>query len=366
MQQLAVVKKAETLVLALGPKLGSRRRKKIFILSGCKTQKNMSHLTLSQRYEISILNKQMLSKSIIAERIGKDKSTIYRELKRNSDGRGGQYKAELAQRKCESRHIEKNKKEAFTSSIKAFVIDYLEQDYSPEQIVGYAKRLSKPCVSVERIYQFVWKDKKKGGLLYKHLRTKGKKYKKRGNLNGGRGQIIGRVDIAQRPKIVDKKERFGDLEIDLVIGANHKGALLTINDRATGMLKMRYLENKESEVIEKNTVELLEEWMPFIHTITSDNGKEFANHKEISEELNIDFFFAKPYHSWERGANENLNGLVRQYFPKKTNFDLIQNEQVKKIEAILNNRPRKRYGYLSPNEVFVNAINNNGLVAFIT
>ena len=324
------------------------------------------YLTLSQRYEISILNKQKLSKSIIAERIGKDKSTIYRELKRNSDGRGGQYKTELAQRKCEFRHIEKNKKEAFTSSIKAFVIDYLEQDYSPEQIVGYAKRLSKPCVSVERIYQFVWKDKKKGGLLYKHLRTKGKKYKKRDNLNSGRGQIIGSVDITQRPKIVDKKERFGNLEIDLVIGANHKGALLTINDRATGMLKMRYLENKESEVIEKNTVELLEEWMPFIHTITSDNGKEFANHKEISEELNIDFFFAKPYHSSERRANENLNGLVRQYFPKKTNFDLIQNEQVKKIEEILNDRHRKRYGYLSPNEVFVNTINNNGLVAFIT
>jgi len=326
----------------------------------------MSHLTLSQRYEISILNEQKLSKSIIAERIGKDRSTIYRELKRNSDGRGAQYKAELAQRKCESRHIEKNKKEAFTSTIKAFVIDYLEKDYSPEQIVGYAKRLSKPCVSVERIYQFVWKDKKRGGILYKHLRTKGKKYKKRGNSNSGRGQIIGRVDITQRPKIVDKKERFGDLEIDLIIGANHKGALLTINDRATGMLKMRYLESKESEVIEKNTVELLEEWIPFIHTITSDNGKEFANHKEISEELNIDFFFAKPYHSWERGANENLNGLVRQYFPKKTNFGLIQNEQVKKVEEILNSRPRKRYGYLKPNEVFVKAINNNGLVAFIT
>ncbi len=326
----------------------------------------MSHLTLSQRYEISILNEQKLSKSTIAERIGKDKSTIYRELKRNSDGRSGLYKAELAQSKCELRHIEKKKNETFTSSIKAFVIHYLEQDYSPEQIVGYANRIGKPCVSVERIYQFVWKDKQNAGLLYKHLRTKGKKYKKRGNLNNGRGQIVGRVDITQRPKIVDKKERFGDLEIDLVIGANHKGALLTINDRATGVLKMKYIESKESKVIEKNTVELLEEWMPFIHTITSDNGKEFANHKEIAEELNLEFFFAKPYHSWERGANENLNGLVRQYFPKKTNFDLIQEEQVKKAEEILNNRPRKRYNYLTPNEVLVNAINNNGLVAFMT
>ncbi len=243
---------------------------------------------------------------------------------------------------------------------------YLEQDYSPEQIVGYANRLGKPCVSVEWIYQFVWKDKKNGGLLYKHLRTKGKKYKNRSNLNNTRGQIVGRIDITQRPNIVEKKERFGDLEIDLVIGANHKGALLTINDRATGMLKMKYIESKESKVVEQNAIELLEEWTPFIHTITSDNGKEFANHKEIAKELNIDFFFAKPYHSWQRGANENLNGLVRQYFPKKTNFDLIQENQVKKVEKILNNRPRKRYNYLTPNEVFVNAINNNGVVAFMT
>ena len=169
-----------------------------------------------------------------------------------------------------------------------------------------------------------------------------------------------------RRAIVDKKERFGDLEIDLVIGGDHKGALLTINDRATGMLKMKHIENKEAKTIEINAIGLLEEWMPFIHTITSDNGKEFTNHREVADELGIDFFFAKPYHSWERGANENLNGLVRQYFPKKSNFDLIKKAQVEQVERILNNRPRKRYGYLTPNEVFVNAINNNGIVAFMT
>jgi IS30 family transposase len=326
----------------------------------------MSHLTLPQRYEISILKKQEFSLSAIADRVGKNKSTISRELKRNSDGRSGQYKADLAQKKCELRHSGKNKDITFTRDMEVFVVLYLKQDYSPEQIVGYANRIGRDCVSTERIYQFVWKDKKNGGTLYKHLRTKGKKYKKRGNLNNGRGQIIGRVDITQRPKVVDEKERFGDLEIDLIIGANHKGALLTINDRATGMLKMRYIESKQAKVIEDNTIELLEEWMPLIHTITSDNGKEFANHIKIAEELNIDYFFAKPYHSWERGANENLNGLVRQYFPKKTNFDLIQKKQVKRAEEILNNRPRKRYNYLTPNEVFANAINNNGIVAFIT
>jgi IS30 family transposase len=326
----------------------------------------MSHLTLSQRYEISILNEQKIPKPTIANRIGVNPSTVYRELKRNSDGRSGQYKADLAQKKCELRHNQKNKEKAFTSEIQEFVELYLKQDYSPEQIVGYAKRIGVSCVSCERIYQFIWQDKKSGGLLYRHLRSKGKKYKKRGNLTAGRGQIEGRIAIDQRPKIVERKERFGDLEIDLVIGANHKGALLTINDRATGMLKMRYVESKEAKVIERNTIEILDEWMPFIHTITSDNGKEFTNHREIAQGLNIEYFFAKPYHSWERGANENLNGLVRQYFPKKTNFDLIQQSQVKKAEEILNNRPRKRYNYQTPNEVFVNAINNNGIVAFMT
>ena len=304
--------------------------------------------------------------SAIAQKVGTSKSTVSREPNRNSDGRNGEYRAELAQKKCAMRHREKNKKKAFTGQVQGFVELYLKQDYSPEQIAGYAYRINEPCVSPERTYQFVWEDKKNGGTLYRHLRTRGKKYKKRGNEKAGRGQIPDRIDIAQRPKIVDEKERFGDFEIDLVIGGGHKGALLTINDRATGMLKMKHIESKEAKVIENNAIELLEERKPFIHTITSDNGKGFANHKEIAEELNIDFFFEKPYHSWERGANENLNGLVGQYFPKKSNFALIEKDQVERAEKTLNNRPRKRYDYRTPNEVFVNAINNNGIVAFMT
>ena len=187
-----------------------------------------------------------------------------------------------------------------TQEIGDFIIQWIKEDYSPEQIVGYAKICNVLCVSVERIYQFIWEDKKQGGVLYKHLRTRGKRYQKRGNINTNRGQIPGRVDIEKRPEIVEKKQRFGDLEIDLVIGKDHKGALLTINDRATGFLKMAYVNSKEAKQIELKTIELLEPWIPFIHTITSDNGKEFANHKAIAEELNIDFYFAKPYHSWQR------------------------------------------------------------------
>jgi len=322
----------------------------------------MTHLTLAERYEISILHKQGHSEAEIGMTLRRHKSTIGRELKRNADGRNGCYKPEMAQRKTESRHKNKNKHKAFTPRIRAFVADRLEKDYSPEQIKGRADRDNDLCVSPERIYQFVWQDKKEGGKLYLHLRTHGKKYRKRGNRKAGRGCIPNRTDIGQRPEVVDKKERLGGLEIDLIIGKNHKGALLTINDRATGMLKIAHVESKEAKDIEVKTKDLLEEWTPFIHTITSDNGKEFANHQRIAEELGIDFYFARPYHSWERGANENLNGLVRQYFPKKTNFDNIEKGAVERAENILNNRPRKRYQFMTPNEVFAEAINNEAML----
>ena len=326
----------------------------------------MSHLGITQRYEIYHLQKQGANDTTIAKSIGVHKSTISRELKRNSDSRNGIYKVILAQKKADERHLNKHKSIRFTKEIKDFVICWLKEDYSPEQIVGKAKKLKTTCVSVERIYQFIWTDKKQGGILYTHLRTLGKSYQKRANTKSRRDQIIDRVPIEQRPVIVDKKERIGDLEIDLVVGKDHKGALLTIYDRATGILKMAHLKSKSAKEVELKTIQLLEPDMPFIHTITSDNGKEFANHKAIAEALNIDFFFAKPYHSWQRGANENLNGLVRQYFPKKTNFENIEQHKIDSVVKKLNNRPRKRYNFLNPIEKFDLFINQNSNVAFIT
>lgn len=318
----------------------------------------MGHLTLGQRYEIGILKTNGHSQTQIANAIGKNKSTICRELKRNSDSRSGIYKAELAARKCNERHKVKPKKIRLTQEIKQHINDWIILDYSPEQIVGRSKEEGKECVSVESIYQYIWKDKKNNGQLCTHLRKKGKKYAKRGALKGTRGQIPGRIDIDLRPNIVEEKERLGDLEIDLVIGKDHKGALLTINDRATGMLKMAKIETKNAADIESTLIEVLASWKPFLKTITSDNGKEFANHIAIAKALNIDYFFAKPYQSWQRGANENLNGLIRQYFPKKSNFTLIEKDKVQEIENKLNNRPRKRYGYKTPNEVFSLKIKN--------
>ena len=326
----------------------------------------MVQLTLKQRYGIEFCLKENYSLSRISKYIDRNKSVVSREISRNSDARNGKYTAELAQSKATNRHIEKNKKKYFNTDIKAYVLKYLEEDFSPEQIVGRAALDKLPCVSTETIYQFIWKNKKNGGCLYQHLRNKGKRYRKRGQTKDNRGLIVGRVDIDQRPAVVEKKDRIGDLEIDLIIGKGHKQALLTMNDRATGILLMGKVSSKEAIEIETKTIELLEDWKPLIHTITSDNGKEFANHKRIAEQLNLNFYFAKPYHSWQRGANENLNGLVRQYFPKNHDFTSITNEQIEQVQNRLNNRPRKRLGYKSPNEFFAEKLDLQAAVAFIT
>jgi len=295
----------------------------------------MSHLTVSQRYKIETMHQLGHSQKDIAICIEKHKSVVSRELKRNCDQRNQTYKADLAERKYKQRLITKPKFIRFTQGIKQYVNEYIAQDYSPEQIVGVAKKQDIICVSHERIYQHLWQDKKQGGILYKRLRTKGKRYRKRGALKDRRGSIPGRIDISQRPSIVEEKTRLGDLEVDTVIGANHKGALVTINDRCTGMVKIRKVKSKEASVVKEAIIEALQEWKPLLKTITSDNGKEFTFHESISQCLNIDFYFAKPYHSWERGANENLNGLIRQYFPKKSSFENITQQEIQRVEEIL-------------------------------
>lgn len=327
----------------------------------------MSHLTQEQRYKIEVLNQQNYTQTAIGKILGRDKSVICRELVRNADLRSGTYKGDLAHRKTQKRHKEKRKKIHFTSEIEQHVNHWIQEDYSPEQIAGVSKKDGIICVSHERIYQHLWQDKKQGGTLYKHLRTKGRRYRKRGAAKDKRGQIVGRIGIENRPQIVDEKTRFGDLEIDLVIGKNHKEALVTMNDRATGLCRIKKVSSKDSSEVEKAVIDGLKEWKNHLFTITSDNGKEFANHQKIAVNLEIDYFFANPYHSWERGANENLNGLIRQYFPKKSGFKDITDELLKEIENKLNNRPRKKFGYKTPNEVYLQIINQNRLdVAFIT
>ena len=312
----------------------------------------MSQLTKAQRYTISVMRKRNFSMGEIAAVIGKHKSTISRELRRNCDRRSGRYDADLAQRKCERRQKEKPHRVRFTEEVRLRVEAMLREDYSPEQIVGRCKLEGLECVSVETIYQYVWGDKRRGGDLHTHLRRKGRKYRKRGAKKDSRGVIRDRVSIDERPKVVDDKSRFGDLEIDLIMGENHRRALLTANDRASGISWIALLEGKDSKALADKAAEMLMPFKGLLHTVTSDNGKEFAEHKAIAKSLAVDYYFAHPYHSWERGANENMNGLIRQYLPKGTSFDSLDDNEIKRIRDKLNHRPRKKLGYLTPIEYF--------------
>lgn len=326
----------------------------------------MSHISQEQRYEIQSYLQQKIKISKIAEYLGRPKKTIYQEIKRNSDLRNGEYKAELAQRKYEQRMKEKKKSIRFTQEVKKDVITLLKEDYSPEQISANLKKDGKKGVSHETIYQFVWFDKKKGGKLHKHLRNQGKRYRKRGALKDNRGIIPERKSIEQRPDIVETRSRIGDYEVDLVSGAKHKGAILTLNERATGLTHISLLKSKNAEEIKNAIISLVRDNNLIIYTLTSDNGKEFSQHEAISKALKIDYYYARPYHSWERGSNENYNRLLRQYYPKGSDFTSITKEQLIKVQDKLNRRPRKRYGFKSPLEVYEEAINAGGKINYYT
>jgi IS30 family transposase len=320
----------------------------------------MSQLTREQRYTIQVLLQEKYKNKAIAVAIGVHPTTIGREIKRNSDLRSGKYTCDLAQRKCEKRHKEKPKYIHFTPEIKQEIEVYIKQDYSPEQAVGTMAKEGKKSVSIETIYKHVWSEKKKGILLYKHLRNQGKRYRKRGAKKDKRGIIEHRRSIDERPEIVTTRERFGDWEVDLVVGKNHKGFLVTINERQTGFALVKKIEVKSKEVVSQAIISELLPYKDFVKTITSDNGKEFANHQIIAQRLETDYYFAHPYHSWERGSNENFNGLLRQYVPKNETIKNYTDEKIKEIQNKLNNRPRKKLNFEKPINVF------NQKIAFMT
>lgn len=308
----------------------------------------MKHITSEERHTIAYLLGQKKSPGFIATELGRARSTITREIERNCDQRNKVYRFDLANKKATERKRNKPTRCGITPEIETTIIAKLEEKYSPEQIRGEAKLEDKNYVSHECMYQYIWRDKKAGGQLYKHLRYKSKRYRKRGAAKDKRGMIKNKTPLSERPKEVEKRERVGDLEIDLVIGKGHQGALLTINDRSSGLLIMERLTGKTATEVATATIARLAPYKDQLHTITSDNGKEFAGHEEIATRLKIDFYFAKPYHSWERGSNENLNGLIRQYIPKSCNILDLTDSYIQEVETALNNRPRKRYGYHTP------------------
>lgn len=315
---------------------------------------NYKHLTFEQRVEIRAYLKLGLARYQIAQQLGVHKSTVSRELRRNSGLKG--YRPHQAQQLALWRRTSAAKKICFTEAVKKQVIHYLGQDWSPEQIAGYLALHENRQISHEAIYQFVWADKEAGGDLWTHLRHSQKKHKKRYGTNDRRGQIKDRVSIEARPAIVNNNERIGDWELDTIIGAKHQGVLVSAVERKSKFSCLEYVPSKDAKLVAQVVIDRLLPFRGRVLTITVDNGKEFAFHQTITEQLGATVYFAHPYRSWERGVNENTNGLIRQYFPKKHDFRTITKNDLLLVENRLNNRPRKTLNFKKPQELFLTSL----------
>ena len=310
--------------------------------------KSYRQLAYEQRYQISFMLKMGFSQSDIAKEVGVHRSTISRELRRNRGKRG--YRPKQAHRYALSR-LNKSKQR-----IQPETWDLIEQlirkDWSPEQISGWLKSRTEIKISHEWIYQYIYKDKHNNGGLHKHLRCQKKRRKRYGSYDR-RGKLPNRVSIDQRPAEVDTRQRLGDWEVDTIIGQGHKQAIVTLVDRKSRLVLLRKVEKRTAGAVKDAIIHLLEPWIWKVHTITADNGKEFALHEEIAKKLEADFYFAHPNAAWQRGSSENVNGLVRQYFPKMRSFENIDENEVEYVMYLLNCRPRKCLDFKTPIEVFL-------------
>lgn len=308
------------------------------------------HLSLAERYYIEIERKMEVSINQIAKALGRSQSTISREILRNMGKRG--YRHKQADRLAGDRHINKLKAVKVTNEIRYLIATCLQNDWSPEQIAGRLRDEELISLHHETIYQYVLVDKANGGLLYKHLRHQNKTYRKRYGSAHNRTGIPNRKDIDERPAEANNRERIGDWEADTIVGKNHKGAIVTLDDRKSKLRLAAPLQGKKAKYVKDAMITMFSPIKKFVKTVTFDNGKEFTLHEDIAKEIGCDTYFAKPYHSWERGQNENANGLLRQYFPKTMELVDVTMKQV--IEAIdkLNSRPRKCLNFKTPYEVF--------------
>jgi IS30 family transposase len=315
----------------------------------------MKQITKEQRYQIEAYIKSGKSRDFLSKELSLHKSSIYREIKRNAQKRGG-YNAQYAQQLSDERKERLSYPRKFNNVIESTVRSLIEEEqWSPKQIVGNCKKKAIPMVSHERIYQYVREDKANGGNLYKNMRHR---LKHRKRPVGGKKIIIkNKVSIDQRPDIVSNKERFGDWEIDTIIGKDGKGAIVTIVERTTAFFMMKKLESgKDSKCLARSVVEMLLPYKNNVHSITSDNGTEFAEHEYIANKLDLDFYFAHPYSSWERGLSEYTNKLIRQYIPKKTVFNTFSNKYIADIQHKINRRPRENLDFENPKSIFFNLV----------
>jgi IS30 family transposase len=302
------------------------------------------HLSQAERYQIHALMKAGHDQSQIAKLLDRHKSTISRELSRNTGSRGYRPKqaceisADRAQHSRNAPTVEPWVREAACA--------LLCIQWSPEQIA------SQLPISHETVYQHVYADKAQGGTLWKHLRCQKQKRKRYASGRDRRGQIPNRRPLSERPLHIEARRQVGHWECDTVIGASHKGAVVTMVERKSGYAVMTKVEKKTSELVSSAIVDKLQPLAARVKTLTFDNGKEFAGHAQIDQQLQSTAYFARPFASWERGSNENLNGLLRQYVPKKRAMSTVTDEEIRMIQNRLNNRPRKRLGFKTPAEVF--------------
>lgn len=303
-----------------------------------------THLTREERYQIYALRQAGHKQSEIAHVLERSASTISREMARNRGQRG--YRPKQAH----SMAVDRRAMNARTidEATWQFAQEKLLLQWSPEQISAHAS------ISPETVYQRVYADKREGGLLWKNLRSQ-KLRKKRYGKADRRGMIPNRQSIEERPAIVETRRRIGDWEADTIIGKNHRQAIVSVVERKSGFTLIEKVERKTAQAVSDAMIRLLKTHRRQVHTITSDNGREFAGHEAIAQHLQADFYFAHPYASWERGTNENTNGLIRQYFPKNRDFTTITQQEIDTAMDRLNNRPRKRLGYQTPSQVFSKA-----------
>lgn len=324
--------------------------------------KKYNQLSLEQRYQIQALLKVGNTYTAIAEIIGVHKSTISRELKRNVPKRGigaNEYNAPKAMQKAQIRHQNKPKHCVFTDAMKKQIVSWMKEErWTPELIWAKSKDLGIDMVSHETIYRWIWEMKKSNcredkeyKYIYRYLKH-GKRRQKRGRLRDSRGVIHGRVSIEKRPAIVNKRKRVGDYEVDLMMGKGHQSALLVITDRKTIQTRIRKVKGKECEAIADKLIQTIRTHKMPAKTFTFDNDMAFADHDWIAKQLNVKTYFTHPYTSQEKGTVENRIGVLRMFFPKKTDFNLIHHSRIKSVENSINNRPVRKFNYRTPNEEY--------------
>jgi len=308
-----------------------------------------AQITTEERYIIAHLKRKGSSKAEIARQVGRHRSTISREVKRNSNSRGV-YRSSKASEKANGRRSRTRKKPQFSKEDYSIIEELLRKKWSPEQISNYLRIEGRMLISYETIYRHLWRDKRLGGELYKHLRHAMKRRRKRYGSHDSRGVMAGKRPLEQRPRSAENRSRKGHYEMDTVMGRGSKHCIMTIVDRKTGYLHIRKLRRRATEEVNAELLKIIEKGSPLFKTLTADNGTEFHQFRQVEEATGVLFYFAKPYHSWERGSNENANGLIRQYLPKTEPMTKLTQVECDKIATELNERPRKRHGYKTPME----------------